>query len=183
MVLHFDAILFFYLSEYTFECSIIYCAFSAEEIGLVGSEAYASFCAEMGYDIVAYFNNDMNGYLHPGNEIHVDLIYPDNVETLGEYYKNVAGIYFPEMEVRHIEFTKGDSDHTSFNNNGFMGIYPFEDKDYDQPYVKGSEPKEGAFHKIKRVIAVPGDTFQIINNNIYYFRAICTGGTEISRKD
>ena len=138
------------LSEYTFECSIIYCAFSAEEIGLVGSEAYASFCAEMGYDIVAYFNNDMNGYLHPGNEIHVDLIYPENVEVLGEYYKNVAGVYFPEMEVRHIEFTKGTSDHESFNNNGFMGIYPFEDKDNSSPYI----------HTLEDVIGTSVNSFE-----------------------
>ena len=138
------------LSEYTFECSIIYCAFSAEEIGLVGSEAYASFCAEMGYEIVAYFNNDMNGYLHPGNEIHVDLIYPDNVETLGNYYMNVANVYFPEMEVRHIEFTKGDSDHTSFNNNGFMGIYPFEDKDNSSPYI----------HTLEDVIGISVNSFE-----------------------
>lgn len=123
------------LSEYSFEYSILYCAFSAEEIGLIGSEAYASYCVEMGMDIVAYFNNDMNGYLHEGNEIHVDLIYPETVATLGDYYKNVAGIYFPEMKVRHVEFTAGDSDHTSFNNNGFMGIYPFEDKDNYSPYI------------------------------------------------
>lgn len=123
------------LSEYSFEYSILYCAFSAEEIGLIGSEAYASYCADMGMDIIAYFNNDMNGYLHEGNEIHVDLIYPETVATLGDYYKNVAGIYFPEMEVRHIDFTAGDSDHTSFNNNGFMGIYPFEDKDNYSPYI------------------------------------------------
>ena len=123
------------LSEYSFEYSILYCAFSAEEIGLIGSEAYASYCVEMGMDIVAYFNNDMNGYLHEGNEIHVDLIYPETVATLGDYYKNVAGIYFPEMKVRHVEFTAGDSDHASFNNNGFMGIYPFEDKDNYSPYI------------------------------------------------
>ncbi len=123
------------LSEYSFEYSIIYCTFSAEEIGLIGSEAYASYCTEMGMEIVAYFNNDMNGYLHEGNEIHVDLIYPDNAATLGDYYKNVAGTYFPEMEVRHVELTSGDSDHTSFNNNGFMGIYPFEDKDNSSPYI------------------------------------------------
>lgn len=42
------------LSEYSFEYSILYCAFSAEEIGLIGSEAYASYCVEMGMDIVAY---------------------------------------------------------------------------------------------------------------------------------
>jgi leucyl aminopeptidase len=102
---------------------------------LVGSKAYAEFCAEMGYNIVAYFNNDMNGYLHPGNEIHIDLIYPDNVAPLGDYYMNLAGVYFPEMQVRHVTFTKGDSDHTSFNNKGFMGIYPFEDKDNPSPYM------------------------------------------------
>ena len=89
----------------------------------------------MGYNIVAYFNNDMNGYLHPGNEIHIDLIYPDNVAPLGDYYMNLAGVYFPEMQVRHVTFTKGDSDHTSFNNKGFMGIYPFEDKDNPSPYM------------------------------------------------
>ncbi|MBQ5857056.1 MAG: M28 family peptidase [Bacteroidales bacterium] len=138
------------LSEYSFEYSIIYCSFSAEEIGLVGSKAYAEFCVDMGYDIVAYFNNDMNGYLHPGNEIHVDLIYPENVEVLGEYYKNVAGVYFPEMEVRHIEFTKGTSDHESFNNNGFMGIYPFEDKDNFSPYI----------HTLEDVIGTSVNSFE-----------------------
>ena len=138
------------LSQYNFEYTIIYCAFSAEEIGLVGSEAYASYCADMGYDIIGYFNNDMNGYLHPGNEIHVDLIYPDNVEVLGNYYKNVANVYFPEMEVRHIEFTKGDSDHTSFNNYGFMGIYPFEDKDNYSPYI----------HTIEDVIGISVSSFE-----------------------
>ena len=93
----------------------------------------------MGMDIVAYFNNDMNGYLHEGNEIHVDLIYPETVASLGEYYMNVADVYFPEMEVRHIEFTAGDSDHTSFNENGFMGIYPFEDKENYSPYIHTAE--------------------------------------------
>lgn len=138
------------LSQYSFEYTIIYCAFSAEEIGLVGSEAYASYCAEFEYDIVAYFNNDMNGYLHPGNEIHIDLIYPENVEVLGDYYKNVANVYFPEMEVRHIEFTKGTSDHESFNKNGFMGIYPFEDKDNYSPYI----------HTIEDVIGISVNSFE-----------------------
>ena len=92
----------------------------------------------------------MNGYLHPGNEIHIDLIYPENVEVLGDYYKNVANVYFPEMEVRHIEFTKGTSDHESFNKNGFMGIYPFEDKDNYSPYI----------HTIEDVIGISVNSFE-----------------------
>ena len=123
------------LSQHSFERSIIYCAFGAEEVGLIGSAAYAEYCAEMGMNVVGYFNNDMNGYLNPGSEIHIDLIYPNSVEPIGEYYMNLANVYFPEMQVRHVNFQAGDSDHTSFNNNGFMGIYPFEDYQNYSPYI------------------------------------------------
>ena len=123
------------LSQYQFERSILYCSFSAEEIGLVGSDAYASYCEDMGYNIVGYFNNDMNGYLNPGDDIHIDLIYPDYVAPIGDYYMNVASVYFPEMQVRHVNFQAGDSDHTSFNRHGYMGIYPFEDYQNYSPYI------------------------------------------------
>ena len=123
------------LSQYNFERSIIYCAFGAEEVGLVGSAAYAEYCSDMGMNIVGYFNNDMNGYLNPGDEIHIDLIYPNSVAPIGDYYMNLANIYFPEMQVRHVDFPYGDSDHTSFNQNGYMGIYPFEDYQNHSPYI------------------------------------------------
>ena len=123
------------LSQYNFERSIIYCAFGAEEVGLVGSAAYAEYCSDMGMNIVGYFNNDMNGYLNPGDEIHIDLIYPNSVAQIGDYYMNVANVYFPEMQVRHVDFPYGDSDHTSFNQNGYMGIYPFEDYQNHSPYI------------------------------------------------
>lgn len=125
------------LSQYEFDRSIIYCAFSAEEVGLIGSNEYATYCSEiMGMDILAYFNNDMNGYLNPGDEIHIDLVYPNSAETLGNYYMNVASVYFPQMEVTKASLNQGyDSDHTSFNNNGYMGIYPFEDVVNYSPYI------------------------------------------------
>ena len=123
------------MSQYEFEYSIIYCAYSAEELGLYGSEAYASRCQQQGMDIIGYFNNDMNGYLNPGDEIHIDCIYPNSVQAIGDYYMNVANIYFPEMQVRHANLSGGDSDHTSFNNHGYMGIYPFEDANNYSPYI------------------------------------------------
>ena len=122
------------MSQYEFEYSIIYCAYGCEEMGLYGSEAYASRCQQQGMDIIGYFNNDMNGYLY-GDEIHIDLIYPNAVEPIGEYYMNVANVYYPEMPVRHVNFNQGDSDHTSFNNHGYMGIYPFEDYQNYSPYI------------------------------------------------
>ena len=123
------------MSQYEFEYSIIYCSYGAEELGLYGSAAYASRCAQQGMNIIGYFNNDMNGYLNPGDPIHIDLIYPNSVAPIGDYYMNVANVYFPELPVRHVNFNEGDSDHTSFNNNGYMGIYPFEDYQNYSPHI------------------------------------------------
>ena len=114
------------MTKYEFECSIVYCAYGCEEMGLYGSEAYASRCQQQGMDIIGYFNNDMNGYLF-GNQIHIDCIYPNSVAPIGTYYMNVGSVYYPELPIRHVNFNEGDSDHTSFNNHGYMGIYPFED--------------------------------------------------------
>ena len=122
------------MTQYEFEYSIIYCAFGCEEMGLYGSEAYASRCQQEGMDIIGYFNNDMNGYLY-GEQIHIDCIYPNNVEPIGTYYMNVGEVYYPELPIRHVNFTSGDSDHTSFNNHGYMGIYPFEDYQNYSPYI------------------------------------------------
>ncbi len=122
------------MTQYEFEYSIIYCAYGCEEMGLYGSEAYASRCQEQGMDIIGYFNNDMNGYLY-GGQIHIDCIYPNSVEAIGTYYMNVGEVYYPELPIRHVNFTQGDSDHTSFNNHGYMGIYPFEDYQNYSPYI------------------------------------------------
>ena len=122
------------MTQYEFEYSIIYCAYGCEEMGLYGSEAYASRCQEQGMDIIGYFNNDMNGYLY-GDQIHIDCIYPNSVEPIGTYYMNVGEVYYPELPIRHVNFNEGDSDHTSFNNHGYMGIYPFEDYEHYSPYI------------------------------------------------
>ena len=123
------------MTQYEFEYSIIYCAYGCEEMGLYGSEAYASRCQEQGMDIIGYFNNDMNGYLNPGDPIHIDCIYPNSVEPIGTYYMNIGSVYYPELPIRHVNFNEGDSDHTSFNNHGYMGIYPFEDYQNYSPYI------------------------------------------------
>ena len=123
------------MTQYEFEYSIIYCAYGCEEMGLYGSESYASRCQEQGMDIIGYFNNDMNGYLNPGDPIHIDCIYPNAVEPIGTYYMNVGSVYYPELPIRHVNFNEGDSDHTSFNNHGYMGIYPFEDYQNYSPYI------------------------------------------------
>ena len=128
------------LSQYQFERSIIYCNFTAEEFGLFGSAAYATRCKQENKNILGYFNIDMSGYLKPGTDIHIHLIYPTSAAPLANYYTNVANIYFPEIPIAHFAaLPGGDSDHTSFNQKGYYGIFPFEDKDFDSPYIHSAD--------------------------------------------
>jgi hypothetical protein len=81
----------------------------------------------------------MSGYLQPGTNMHIDLIHPSSANPLANYYKNVGTVYFPEIPVTSYPgLPGGDSDHTSFNLNGYMGIFPFEDKDNCSPFIHSS---------------------------------------------
>jgi hypothetical protein len=124
------------LSQYDFQRSIIYCAFSGEEYGLFGSGAFAKKCAAEKMNIVGYFNLDMTGYLTPGNEIHISLIYPNSANSLANYYTNVCDVYFPEVPItNYAALPGGNSDHSSFNTIGYRGLFPFEDIIERSPYI------------------------------------------------
>ncbi len=123
------------LSQYQFDRSIIFATWSGEEYGLYGSAAWASEAADNGMNILGYFNIDMAGYLEPGNEIHTDIIAPASASELRQFYKDVCAIYLPDFLTFNGALSGGDSDHTSFNNNGFQGIFPFEDSQDYSPYI------------------------------------------------
>jgi PKD repeat protein len=126
------------LSQYESERSIIYCCFSAEEFGLWGSNAYASFCKQEKMNILGYFNLDMIGYLKPSSPIHVSLIYPSTAAPLANYNNGITNTYFPNIPIKpYANMSGGDSDHTSFNQKGYMGIWTFEDWKDDSPEIHG----------------------------------------------
>jgi hypothetical protein len=126
------------MADYDFDRSIIFCCWSGEEYGLYGSEAYASWAQSQGMNILAYFNIDMCGYLNPGDPIHTDIIAPSSAQPLVDFYTSVCSIYLPDFIVETGSLSGGDSDHTSFNDNGYMGIFPFEDSQYYSPYIHTS---------------------------------------------
>jgi len=124
------------LSQYSFDRTIVFCAFSGEEYGLYGSKAYAQRCAQEGMDIFGYFNLDMIGYLKPSSIIiKTSLIYPQSALELAQFYTNVCSVYLPFFVVEPGTLIGGSSDHASFNNNGYMGIFPFEDVNNYSPYI------------------------------------------------
>ena len=123
------------LSHYTFDRSIIYANWCAEECGLVGSAAYASECAEQGMDIVGYFNLDMTGYLEEGSQIHVHLLYTTRDSLIANYVYNFSHVYFPEMPISQNWLVNADSDFSSFNRNGYAAVQPFEDVHASSPFI------------------------------------------------
>ena len=123
------------LSQYTFDRTIIYANWCAEEIGLVGSAAYAHDMAEQGMDIVGYFNLDMTGYLEEGTDIHVHLMFTTQDSLIGRYVFNFSHVYFPEMPIRQNWLAWGDSDYSSFNRNGYPAVHPFEDVHASSPFI------------------------------------------------
>jgi hypothetical protein len=137
------------LSQYQFDRTILFCTWSGEEYGLYGSGAFATNADETGMNILGYFNIDMSGYLREGDTIHTDIIAPASAQDLVDFYEMVTAIYLPDFIVGPGNLSGGDSDHTSFNNHGFMGIFPFEDSQYYSPYIHTS-----------------GDTIGISVNNI-----------------
>lgn len=63
------------------------------------------------------------------------MIAPTSAAELVNFYKGVVAIYLPDFDVFDAQLSGGDSDHTSFNNNGYMGIFPFEDVPNYSPYI------------------------------------------------
>lgn len=108
------------LSQYEFDRTIIFCAFSGEEYGLYGSEAYADSCAAAGMNIHGYLNMDMIGYLEPGSYIHTDLIYPQSAQELADFYTQICATYLPDFPVEPGALVGGDSDHTSLDRKSVV---------------------------------------------------------------
>lgn len=123
------------LSRCKFERSILYCGWAAEEIGLIGSAAFAKDCADHMLDIVGYFNLDMIGYLNEGSDIHVHLMYTTQDSTIAKYVYNFSNVYFPEMPISQNWLSWGDSDYSSFNRNGYPAVHTFEDVHFSSPFI------------------------------------------------
>ena len=123
------------LSACTFERSIIYCGWAAEEIGLFGSAAYAKDCADQRMDIVGYSNLDMIGYLEEGSDIHVNLLYTRQDSLLANYVFDFSHVCYPDMRIWQDWLPWGDSDYSSFNRNGYPAVHTFEDTHHSSPFI------------------------------------------------
>ena len=121
------------MSQHRFEKTLVFVAFSAEEVALEGSKFYAARAEEGAVAIEAVLNNDIIGTVVAGN----GRASPDTVRVFGDgpddspsrallrYTKLVGERYVPSMRVQMVfrrdRFGRG-GDHTSFLTRGFAAV-------------------------------------------------------------
>ena len=110
---------------------------------MYGSEAYAAHCDSINMNILGYFNLDMIGYSDPDSVMHTDIICPVSAMPLSDFFIAVKNIFVPSLPAHNASLSGGDSDHTSFNNHGFMGIFPFENVNAYSPYIHSNQDLVG----------------------------------------
>jgi len=115
-------------SELEFEYSIIYALWDEEEIGLIGSDNYATNAATNGNIIHGVINMDMISWDSDGDmvaELHSS--YNASSNELADYISDVNSIYGLDINVEIELPGTTASDHSSFWNNGFPSVLVIEE--------------------------------------------------------
>jgi hypothetical protein len=123
------------LSQYDFDCTITFIAFSGEEQGLLGSENYAMEAAARGDIILGMVAVDMIGYVAPNDQIDLDIIDNASSTWMRDRVMGVGALYVPELSIVHGTLVGGSSDHASFWRHGYDAIMFFEDSNQYSPYI------------------------------------------------
>ncbi len=121
------------LSQYDSKYTLEFVAFSAEEIGLLGSEHYAASAEVSGKNIKAMINFDMIAYASSSFWV-VDLYGDDNskwlVELAAEMATNYTGVV-PEKKIQIF----ANSDHYSFLKRGYATLFMIHPDPFAYPYI------------------------------------------------
>ncbi len=106
--------------NFSFRRTVRYVAFGGEEEGLLGSGAYAEYCARRGEKIIAFLNADMVSYDEEGGLRDDYAVAYGNYRWLFDYLKRVSSLYGGGLICERYEF-KG-SDHGPFWDRGYAAL-------------------------------------------------------------
>jgi hypothetical protein len=118
-------------SEASFPFDIRFILFSGEELGLLGSRAYADSVAAVGDTIYAALNVDMIGYkLSPDHPDTCHLVTNAGSRWFADWILDTAETVYPshfdDLEVLRIDQALMYSDHGSFWMNGYDALIAIE---------------------------------------------------------
>jgi hypothetical protein len=121
------------MSQYQFDKTLVFIAFAAEEVGLSGSQTWATVAKQKGMEIEAVLNNDIIGSdraengRSATNVVRLFAAGPEDspARELGRYVKQAGERFVPSMRVdmvfRGDRFLRG-GDHTPFVNQGYAAV-------------------------------------------------------------
>jgi hypothetical protein len=140
------------LSQYSFDFSIKFIAFSGEELGMFGSKHYASNAFSLGYSIAGVLNLDMLGY--DPNELDIDVVADEGSEWMANAVNYVRDENHISLGVNRIVNAKMIySDHSSFWKSGYSAVLVSE----------GIDSKSGEFSPVNHTAE---DTIDKINSEL-----------------
>jgi len=116
------------MSQYQFEHTIKFVAFSGEEQGLLGSAVYAQQASQQGWNIIGVLNCDMISYAVTTDDGNNLIVYENTAsEWMWTYTSNVNTEYddYIGLTLTHGGSTWG-SDHNSFWDEGYDALFYYE---------------------------------------------------------
>jgi len=104
--------------------TVKFMAYAAEETGLNGSAAIASWHVTNGVNVVAVMQLDMTNY--KGSSWDFAMVTDNTNATLNSFTTSLISTYLPGMTYTNITCGYACSDHASWNSRGFPATMPFE---------------------------------------------------------
>jgi len=117
------------LSQYQWGCTLRFAAWTGEEQGLNGSQAYAQRSAGLGENIVGVLNLDMIAWDElwgPDIDLHANDTMPPTLQ-LAQVFSDVVDVYNLNLIPQIVPDGTGASDHASFWQYGYTAILGIED--------------------------------------------------------
>jgi len=126
------------LSQYSFNHTIRFVAFSGEEQWMLGSYRYVEECVQNGDNIAAVLNDDMIGYALTQDQGDKIKVY-DNGDPrwVTNFTINISQLYYDDIQLTPIPSGSTPSDQLYFWEAGYEGIFYHEYKFNDYYHEPG----------------------------------------------
>lgn len=142
------------VNEIETQTSIIFCAFNAEEEGMIGSGVFVDSLLNNDLELLVYLNMDMIGFCWPGEEMSVALSTELGFEKVAAIYYQTTWMYVPMLGVSDIYIQGNSSDHYYFFQNDLAALFPREDAPIERnPYIHTSADTIGtSFNSLQKAL-------------------------------
>jgi bacterial leucyl aminopeptidase len=113
--------------NYAPQRNIRFIAYSAEEVGLWGSQAIVAQQAARRDKVVGVMQLDMTAFQGDSTDIWIYTDFTNAAQN--QFLANLVTSYLPNLTVGYDACGYGCSDHASWHNKGFIASFPFEASD------------------------------------------------------